>query len=270
MVALFLVLGLVGSEPKGAGMEANDSVRLVVVYDNRSLKEELKPDWGFGCVVNAAGHRMLFDTGAKSDILLANMQRLGIDPGTVEVVAISHNHWDHTGGLDKLLPNCAARRPADSESVPCYIPASAASELSRRISQAGGRSVPVDDSVGVWPGVWLTGELGTDIMEQALVVGTKPGLVLITGCAHPGVVTIARHVKKVFGTAPYLVLGGFHMANASAREVAATVKSLQDLGVKRVAPAHCTGDATIGRFKAAWPEGSESVGCGWVLALEAE
>ncbi|MCX6843605.1 MAG: MBL fold metallo-hydrolase [candidate division WOR-3 bacterium] len=239
----------------------NGPVTITVVYDNRSQQKDLTPDWGFACVVDAAGHRLLFDTGAKGELLLANMKMLGIDPTTVEAVVISHNHWDHTGGLESVLPLCSAR---------CYVPASAATELGARAKQTGGTSIPVTGRAAIWPGVWLTGELGEAIREQSLVVETDSGLVLVTGCAHPGVVNIARRVKEDFGRPPHLVLGGFHLGHASPEEVKRIVGELRTLGVAKAGPCHCTGDEAIGQFQQNWPDGFEQIGCGRVLKLEAK
>jgi len=236
-------------------------VKITVVYDNRSLQEDLTPDWGFACVVDAAGHRLLFDTGAKGNLLLANVKKLGIDPATFEAVVISHNHWDHTGGLESVLPLCSAR---------CYVPASAATELGARVKKAGGTSIPVAGRASIWPGVWLTGELGDAIKEQSPVLETDSGLVLITGCAHPGVVNIARRVKEDFGRPPWLVLGGFHLGGASTEEVKRIIEALKALGVAKAGPGHCTGEQAIAQFQQSWPDGLERIGCGRVLKLEAK
>lgn len=238
----------------------SEPVTITIAYDNRSLQEGLAPDWGFACVVEAAGRRLLFDTGAKGDLLLANLKRLDIDPATFEAVVISHNHWDHTGGLESVLPLCSAR---------CYIPASAADELGARADEAGGTSIPVAGRAAIWPGVLLTGELGSGIKEQSLVLQTGSGLVLITGCAHPGVVNIARAVKQEFGSAPHLVLGGFHLGDASTEEVDRIVGELRALGVAKAGPGHCTGEGAIAQFRQNWPDGFEQVGCGRVIKLEA-
>ncbi len=238
-----------------------EPIKITVVYDNRSLQKDLTPDWGFACVVDAAGHRLLHDTGAKGDLLLANLKQMNIDPATFEAVVISHNHWDHTGGLESVLPLCSA---------PCYVPASAAAELGARAKQAGGASIPVTGRASIWPGVWLTGELGKEIKEQSLVVETDSGLVLVTGCAHPGVVNIARKVKQDFGRPPWLVLGGFHLGHASPEEVKRIVEALKALGITRVGPGHCTGDQAIEQFRRDWPDGFEQIGCGRMLQLGAK
>jgi len=238
-----------------------EPIKITVVYDNRSLQEDLTPDWGFACVIDAAGHRLLFDTGANGDLLLANLKRFGIDPATFEAVVISHNHWDHTGGLESVLPLCSA---------PCHVPASAAAELGARAEEAGGTSIPVTGRAAIWPGVWLTGELGDQIKEQSLVLETGSGLVLITGCAHPGVVNIARRVKEDFGRPPWLVLGGFHLDQASTEEMKRIIEALKALGVVKAGPSHCTGDQAIEQFRRDWPDGFEQIGCGRMLQLGAK
>jgi len=255
-----VLIWLMAAQPTGGTM-SKEPTEVAVVYDNRSLQKDLAPDWGFACVVDAAGHRLLFDTGAKGDLLLANLKKLGIAPATFEAVVISHNHWDHTGGLESVLPLCSTR---------CYVPASAATELGARVKKAGGTSDPVKGRVSIWPGVWLTGELGESIEEQSLVLETDSGLVLITGCAHPGVVNIARRVKADFGQPPWLVLGGFHLGDASTEEVKRIIEALKALGVAKVGPCHCTGDQAIAQFQQSWPDGFERIGCGRVLKLEAE
>lgn len=237
----------------------NGPVTITVVYDNRTMQQNLTPDWGFACVVDAAGHRLLFDTGAKGALLLANLKKLGIDPATFEAVVISHNHWDHTGGLESVLPLCSAR---------CYLPASAMTELGARIAKSGGTSIPVTGRAAIWPGVWLTGELGEDIKEQSLVLETDPGLVLVAGCAHPGVVNIARRVKEDFGRPPHMVLGGFHLGHTSPEEVKRIAGELRTLGIAKTGPCHCTGDEAIEQFRQNRPDGFERIGCGRVLQLE--
>jgi 7,8-dihydropterin-6-yl-methyl-4-(beta-D-ribofuranosyl)aminobenzene 5'-phosphate synthase len=255
-----VLIWLTAAQPTGGTLN-KEPVKITIVYDNRTLQEKLNPDWGFACVVDAAGHRLLFDTGAKGELLLANLKNLGIAPATVEAVAISHNHWDHTGGLESFLPLCSAR---------CYVPASAADELGARAREAGGTSIPVKGRAAIWPGVWLTGELGDGIKEQSLVLETGSGLVLITGCAHPGVVNIARKVKQDFGSAPHLVLGGFHLGHASTEEVKRIIEALKALGVAKAGPGHCTGELAIAQFQQSWPDGFERIGCGRVLKLEAK
>ena len=84
-------------------------MKITIIYDNTVCNPKLIPDWGFACLVEASGHALLFDTGAKGRLLLGNMETLGIAPETIDTVFLSHNHWDHTGGLQDFLAVQPAR-----------------------------------------------------------------------------------------------------------------------------------------------------------------
>ena len=81
-------------------------MRLTIVYDNTVYKKNigLKSDWGFSCLMETKDTTILFDAGAKGDILLRNMEKPGINPSTISKIVISHEHWDHSGGLKALVP----------------------------------------------------------------------------------------------------------------------------------------------------------------------
>ncbi|MBW1741356.1 MAG: MBL fold metallo-hydrolase [Deltaproteobacteria bacterium] len=169
-------------------------MKITLVYDNTAHKPDLVADWGFSCYIeleNTPG--ILFDTGANGSILLSNMEKLGIDPAAVDIVVISHAHWDHTGGLLKFLKvNDTAR---------LYLPASFHSP-----PLPGRQVVEVRGSIEVCDNIFSTGELmGT---EQSLVVQTDKGLVVIAGCSHPGVGPILKAASR-FGTVRALI-GGLH------------------------------------------------------------
>ena len=81
-------------------------MKLTIVYDNDIYKKDmgLKADWGFSCLIETEGEAILFDTGAKGEILLENMEILGVNPKSISKIVISHEHWDHNGGLKTLAP----------------------------------------------------------------------------------------------------------------------------------------------------------------------
>ena len=88
-------------------------MKITIVYDNTTTRDDLIADWGFACYVETDGKRILFDTGGDGKILLHNMNNLGIDPREIETVFISHNHFDHIGGLSEILfenPNVTDRK----------------------------------------------------------------------------------------------------------------------------------------------------------------
>jgi 7,8-dihydropterin-6-yl-methyl-4-(beta-D-ribofuranosyl)aminobenzene 5'-phosphate synthase len=119
------------------------------------------------------------------------------------------------------------------------------------------------------PGAWTTGEVPGNPPEQALVIATVDGPVVVTGCAHPGVVNICRVAKDQFGAAPALVVGGFHLREPGPEQGRAVSEELKELGVARVGPSHCTGADAQAAFAEQWGEQCERVGCGWTGEWEA-
>jgi len=113
-----------------------------------------------------------------------------------------------------------------------------------------------------------TGELGTAIVEQALIIETDKGLIVVTGCAHPGIVEMVQKAKS-YGDV-YLVMGGFHLADKSTREVEAVIAELKRSGVHQVAPSHCTGEKAIEQFKAAFGTGFIQAGAGLRFVVPAK
>lgn len=220
--------------------ERQKMVKVTVVYDNHEFDERLRTGFGFSCVVETADKRILFDTGGDSPTLLHNMEELGIDPREIDIIVLSHIHGDHVGGLMGAL----GARPG----VRVYVPKSFPDGFKDEMKAHGAFPVEVSNPVEISNGVYTTGELGTWIKEQSLIVKTKRGLVVITGCAHPGIVNVVRRAKEVVEGEVCLV-GGFHLSGASDGEVQNMIKSLKELGVKKVAPCHCTGDRAIKVFE---------------------
>jgi len=168
-------------------------MKVTIIYDNETSRKDLRADWGFSCLVETHGKRILFDTGAKGDILLDNMKKLNIEPSSVDAVFISHADWDHTGGLFDFLKK--------NNDVALYIP------VSYRIPPDSAREVVVvKGPMEISDGLFSTGELQG--IEQSLVVITDRGPVVITGCSHPGVGDIVD-AASVHGKV-YALIGGLH------------------------------------------------------------
>ncbi len=232
---------------------------ITIVYDNIPFDERLKPAWGFAALVEYQGHTLLFDTGGDGPVLMENMRVLGIDPGRIEGVVLSHAHGDHTGGLTALL---------DYGGNPVvYIPCSFSAAFKKQVRD---RTEVVEVAPGqmIAEGIFSTGEMGQDIFEQALVIQTETGLVIITGCAHPGITSIVKQAQFLFDQSIRLVLGGFHLGNHSQADIDAILSEFRRLKVEQVAPCHCTGAQAIEMFASEYGEDFLKVGVGGIIRLD--
>jgi len=227
-------------EPTATPSQEMGDLRITIVYDNTTYDTRLKAAWGFAALIEYGGRTLLFDTGGDAPTLLGNMELLGIDPAGIEIVALSHIHGDHVGGLDGLLQTGA--RPV------VYAPPSFPADFKRQV-EALTELVEVEPGQEIAGGIFTTGEMfGMGIAEQALMIPTEGGLVVITGCAHPGIVNIVERAKELFGGPVRLVMGGFHLGSMSAGGIETILADFRRLGVQQVSPVHCTGEKAIAMF----------------------
>ncbi len=258
-----LTLMIVLSECSAPGAAESDPLRLTVVYNNEPLDDRLETAWGFACLIEGLEKTILFDTGGDGEILLSNMEHLGLDPGAIDVVALSHFHGDHTGGLQSII--------AKNPKITVYMPQSFPKSFQVSVKNQCADLKLVSTPTRLFEAVHSTGEMGTSIIEQSLILDTSNGLVVITGCAHPGVGGIVEKAKqirsKLVGKKVYLVLGGFHLNRMSEAEIREAIGKFKELGVKKVGPTHCTGDQAIALFRQAWGDNYVESGCGAVIEL---
>ena len=156
-----------------------------------------------------------------------------------------------------------AARPGLDLWLPATFPAAFVRDIARR----GARLHPVRAGGPLFGPFASTGPLDHGLPEQALIIDTARGLVVVTGCAHPRVVSIAETAIRLTGRPIHLLIGGRHLLHADAAQVDEVVARLQALGVERVAPSHCTGAAAIARFRRAWGARFVESGLGAVLEV---
>ena len=235
------------------------SVTVKFVYDNYAFVEGFETNWGFACVIEGTEKTILFDTGQKGDLLLENFEKMGLDPQSPKLVVLSHNHGDHTGGLAAFL--------AKNHDVSVYLPASFPKEFVQKVQDAGAKVVLVTEPVEICKNVFLTGQMGDTIKEHGLILDTGRGPVLITGCAHPGIVAMTKRAKEQLKKDVVMVFGGFHLGQLSEAEGKAVADKLKDLGVEEVGPTHCTGKKAIVAFEEAFGKNFLRMGVGKTLAI---
>ena len=211
-------------------------MKITLIYDNTAFRNDLRTDWGFSALVEAENTRILFDTGANGEILLTNMEKLGIDPSSIDEVFISHAHFDHTGGLSHFLNKNKAAK--------IYIPPSFRGLKGRDV-------VRITHPTKIHENIFSTGEL--DGIEQSLCVRTDKGIVIIAGCSHPSMKTILDTAGQ-FGPI-YGIIGGLHGFSDYAL--------CADL--KFICPTHCTQHIT--ELKQRYPETYVAGGAGKVIQI---
>jgi 7,8-dihydropterin-6-yl-methyl-4-(beta-D-ribofuranosyl)aminobenzene 5'-phosphate synthase len=234
------------------------SVRLTILYDNTTEDPRLTVEWGFAALVEYSGHTVLFDTGLDGPSLLGNMEVLRVAPESIEAIVLSHEHGDHTGGLQDLL--------ATGIHPQIYIPAA----MAGKITQAQREQytvIEVSDPVEIVPGMFSTGEIKGSVPEQGLVVRTPEGIVVITGCAHPGIVKMVERSSEIVDGEIALVIGGFHLRNYNSSQIETVIADFRSMGVKQVTPTHCTGEEQIAQIAKAYGEDYIAGGAGQVIVI---
>jgi 7,8-dihydropterin-6-yl-methyl-4-(beta-D-ribofuranosyl)aminobenzene 5'-phosphate synthase len=256
----------------------------------------LRAEHGFSCLVtmekDGRATRILFDAGVTPDGLVENMRRLGISRREIDIIVLSHGHWDHTTGMDGLVselrsPNLpvlihpdfwSRRRIALPGREPIELPTTSRGAL----EGAGFEVIEQQQPSFLLDGsVLITGEVDrtTDfeqgfpvheafrgarwhpdpliLDDQALVASVRGrGLVVLTGCGHSGIVNIVRYARKLTGEdSIHAVVGGFHLNGPwFERIIAPTCEALAGFSPDYLVPTHCTGYRAIHAIAAGFPD----------------
>jgi 7,8-dihydropterin-6-yl-methyl-4-(beta-D-ribofuranosyl)aminobenzene 5'-phosphate synthase len=253
---------------------------------------QIMAEHGFSCLVRVVAgkkeHTVLLDTGLSRDCMAWNARQLGVDLHAVEAVVLSHGHFDHTGGLFAVFcgagrqvplvvhPDAFLRRRMNGPKGIAELPRLDAVGLKKAGADILQREGPSTLAAGhllvtgeverktsfekgmpgmemFTDGAWVPDPIRDD---QAIVIHVKDrGLVVVSGCAHAGIVNTVEYAKKITGTGHvHAVLGGFHLTGpAFAKVVSPTVDAVKTIDPEYVVPMHCTGLDAINRFMAAMP-----------------
>jgi len=212
-------------------------MKLKILYDNKA-RAGFKPAWGFSCLIEA-DETILFDAGWDGNLLLYNMNKLDINPKDIEKIIISHNHWDHAGGISYILN--------EINNPEVFVLKSFSEKLKKEISTRA-KLHEVLGKEKISNKIYTTGELGTTIKEQSLFIETEKGVVVLTGCAHPGIDNILDFIKNFGGI--YWIIGGFHDFS--------NIEYLRDIPM--LSPCHCT--THLNEIKRLYPEKYQECSCG--------
>jgi 7,8-dihydropterin-6-yl-methyl-4-(beta-D-ribofuranosyl)aminobenzene 5'-phosphate synthase len=248
-----------------------------VVDDAVQRSSRFWGEHGVAFLIETERGRLLFDTGQSGTVLLHNLGLLDVEPAGIDAVAISHAHYDHTGGL-AMLVECLDQR------TPLY----ASPDLFReRYAERGGRMESVGISLTrqalatemslaldaepqeIFPGVWTTGQIterpeiegssdhhrmreGDELVadayldDMALVLEYDGQAMLLCGCCHAGLLNTLAHAVHLLGRPIEVVAGGLHLTSASRDELGYICKVLvEEPALRRIYPNHCTGEAAF-------------------------
>lgn len=233
-------------------------MKIKIIYDNCKASEDFQEGWGFSCLVDLGHRKILFDTGADKEAFFSNLAKMGARCAEFTDVVYSHKHGDHIAGLEVILAQLKqGTRLFVPKKFPIKtVPASICCEI-------------VDDFKEIDSRIYsLVLKGGFLLYEQALIIETKNGLVVITGCAHPGIIHLLQEVKKRLDQPIHLVLGGFHLFRKRQGTIDAIVQGFKDLNVQLAAPCHCTGPLAIERFKRVYQNRFYPIGSGATLILD--
>jgi len=239
-------------------------------------------EWGFAALVEADGHKILYDTGARPTTVLENARELKLDLSDVRDVILSHFHDDHTTGLMTLRREFAKSNPAAFSRV--HVAQGIFLErrgnfqnpmidMKKEFEATGGVFIVHEKPEELFPGVWLTGPVprpypeknypsGVEVKigdkwqednlpeDQSLVFNTAKGLVLLSGCGHSGVINTLQYARSVVRPAPVdAAIGGFHLFAANEQTLAWTASKLKEYKTASLLGAHCTGIESVHRLR---------------------
>ena len=301
LIGLLLTIASAAQDNRAAGTgKAHPQIHaLKVTILSTMLVGELAGlgEWGFSALIEADGHRVLLDTGAHPDTVLENARDLKVDLSNVKEVILTHNHWDHVGGLVTLRKAMMKSDPAALSVVHVargifYSRPGAQGEenemirLKKEYEATGGKFVEHDEGTEVFPGAWLTGPVPRKYPErnwsavgkvqtpvglvedtipedQSLVLNTQQGLVVVTGCGHAGIVNILTFAGQEFPGQPVqAIVGGLHLFPAKDEQLNWTADKMKEFKVANLMGAHCTGIEAVYRIRErlGLPRGAAVVG----------
>lgn len=210
-------------------------MKIKIIATGSSKWERSIRRWGISLLI---GEDVLFDTFGDPGVLLNNMRKFDINIAKIKHIILSHDDWDHIGGLWYLLPK--------GQDIAVYICPGFKQEIKERIASFGVKLIEAGQLMQIKENIYTTGELygesgGRKIYEQSVVAKTNDGLAVICSCAHPGVIKIVKNAMEDFKASVHSLIGGFHLKDNTDKINEFIITELQELGIGKIVPMHCNG-----------------------------
>lgn len=295
ITALTLLLsGYAATNPQSAPNPDPQKAQITILYDAFGKPSAMEKDWGFAALIEYGGKRILFDTGDAPDILAKNARAKGVDLSKLDFVVMSHRHGDHMGGMSYLLrvnPRVKIYAPKENfgvygfslpgtfyrkeESLPPeqrYYGGAPPEVMKFGSAWPTANFELIEKTTEVAPGIHLIALVSDkpttlELRELSLAIETPDGIVLIVGCAHPGIDKIVESAATI-NKRIYFIAGGLHLVVAKDLDIDNIVRGLRDTWkVDYVAPGHCTGEPAFAALKRAFGERYVYAGLGTTIAL---
>lgn len=246
---------------------------VTILVENTTPVPALVGEYGFSALIEVDDHTILFDTGS-AQALFHNAPQLGIDLNKVDALVISHGHFDHTGGLLSYLKQYGPRPVYAHSGIfvsrPLPLGKNNYKDIGCGFSQddllkAGAKLHLQDEFSAIFPGVYISGAIPRNstfedtggkfkmvvngetqddplIDDNALIIDHPEGLIIISGCAHAGVINIIEHARRQTGKSQVLAfIGGTHLITASPQRLDQTIAALDSFAIPKIIVSHCTG-----------------------------
>jgi 7,8-dihydropterin-6-yl-methyl-4-(beta-D-ribofuranosyl)aminobenzene 5'-phosphate synthase len=281
------------------GVKPSEKIKIYTLVDN-TAGYGFQGEWGLSFYIEAHGHKILFDTGMTS-LAYENARLAKIDLSLIDTLVLSHGHNDHTGGLVHFLkyigdvpiiahPDIWTKKYVqENQNSLDYIGIPACRE---ELESKGAQFHLTTKTFKICQSIITTGEIelnnsyekiDSDLLvktageffpdsmmdDVSLIIQTERGLVVVTGCAHRGIVNTLQHAQRITGDQRILyVIGGFHLYQASQERLDWTIQTLFTMGVQKVSPCHCTGFQAMAQIYQNMPKYYQPIYAGSVLEIE--
>jgi 7,8-dihydropterin-6-yl-methyl-4-(beta-D-ribofuranosyl)aminobenzene 5'-phosphate synthase len=231
-----------------------DNIKLDIIFDNKQCNNTKESLWGFACLIETPNNTILFDTGSNGRVLLKNIKSRELSISNIDTIFISHSHWDHIGGIDSILEL--------NKNINIFLTSSLSKNLIRDLKTLCNKvEIIGENPIEILPNIYSTGAMSNE-KEQALIIDTNKGLIIIAGCSHSGIDNIAIRAKEFLNKKIFLLLGGFHLYKKSEKEIIKVINTIEKVDTQFIAPSHCTGDRAIELFQNRFKENYINSGMG--------